>query len=109
MPFHVPSPVVYPAVDTYADLPVASVHTDDVYLVRLKTGTIFINRKRAGLYISDGIEWKRLGGIIVAASESPTPGYLPSNPPVGKCVVSNLYVDPSTGKLSVEYEDTPIE
>jgi hypothetical protein len=30
-----------------------------------------------------------------------------SNPPVGKCRVVNLYVDPETKKLIVAYDDTP--
>lgn len=30
-----------------------------------------------------------------------------SSPPPGKLRVINLYVDPTTGKLVVEYEDTP--
>lgn len=29
-----------------------------------------------------------------------------SKPPAGKCRVTNLYVDSSTGKLVVEYDDT---
>jgi len=34
---------------------------------------------------------------------------LVSAPPKGKCLVTNLYVDPDTGKLILEYEDTPQE
>jgi len=30
-----------------------------------------------------------------------------SSPPSGMCRVTNLYVDPATGKLVVEYDDTP--
>jgi len=30
-----------------------------------------------------------------------------SVPPQGKCKVTNLYVDPDTGKLVVEYSDIP--
>jgi hypothetical protein len=29
-------------------------------------------------------------------------------PPQGKCPVVNLYVDPTTGRLMVEYDDTPV-
>jgi hypothetical protein len=32
-----------------------------------------------------------------------------SAPPSGKCPVKNLYVDPSTGRLTVEYDDIPEE
>jgi len=35
-------------------------------------------------------------------------GIIPSDPPAGKLQVKNLYVDPDTGKLEVEYEDTPV-
>ena len=35
-------------------------------------------------------------------------GIVPSDPPAGKLQVKNLYVDPETGKLQVEYEDTPV-
>ena len=30
-----------------------------------------------------------------------------SEPPPGKCRVTNLYVDPLTGRLVVEYDDVP--
>jgi len=29
-------------------------------------------------------------------------------PPTGKYQVTNLYVDPDTGRLVVEYDDTPV-
>ena len=31
-----------------------------------------------------------------------------SEPPSGKCKVTNLYVDPNTEKLVVEYDDQPV-
>ncbi len=31
-----------------------------------------------------------------------------SQPPLGKCKVINIYVDPETGKLVIIYEDTPV-
>lgn len=31
-----------------------------------------------------------------------------SQPPSGKCKVTNIYVDPATGKLVVKYEDIPV-
>ena len=49
------------AVDTYADLPLASDHTDDVYLVENGSGIYLINRNPAGLYQSDGSTWNYLG------------------------------------------------
>jgi len=32
-----------------------------------------------------------------------------TSPPQGKNKVTNLFVDPETGKLEVEYDDAPIE
>lgn len=51
----------YPEVDTFADLPAASDYNAAVYLVRTATGVIFVNRKRAGLYLSNGSSWSRMG------------------------------------------------
>lgn len=36
-------------------------------------------------------------------------GGMASSPPSGKCKVTNLYVDPDTGKLTVEYDNNPVE
>lgn len=30
-----------------------------------------------------------------------------SDPPPGKCKVTNIYVDPDTGKLVIKYDDAP--
>ena len=97
--------VNYPNVNTFADLPEASKHENEIYIVKTATGVMFVNRKRAGLYLSDGSGWYRLGEIVLAGSGSPEPGYLPSNPPSGKCVVTNLFVDPDNGRLTVLYDD----
>jgi len=68
----------YPEVDTKDDLPSASEHIGGTYLVTTATGTWPFNKKRAGLYRSDGIIWKRMG-IAPSASDlnavvSATPG-----------------------------------
>ena len=47
------------------------------------------------------------GGLGTSASLPAEVTYIPSNPPTGKCKVLNIYVDPDTGKLVIEYEDTP--
>jgi hypothetical protein len=36
-------------------------------------------------------------------------GIIKSNPPKGKYRVTNLYVDPDTGRLEIEYDNTPVE
>jgi len=41
------------------------------------------------------------------AASSTTSGESLSNPPSGKCRVTNIYVDPRTGKLEVEWDNTP--
>ena len=29
-------------------------------------------------------------------------------PPVGKYRITNIYVDPDTGRVNIEYDDTPV-
>ena len=99
------SRLAYPVVETYDNLPNVITHVGEVFLVKLATGIIFINRRRSGLYISDGSEWTRMGRLVAAGEGSPSPGWLVSNPPIGMCVVTNVYVNPSTGKTTVEYND----
>ena len=48
-----------------------------------------------GFIFPDGIE------VVVAP--------LVSQPPSGKLKITNIYVDPVTEKVVVEYEDTPVE
>ena len=53
--------VRYPKVNTYADLPLASDYTGEIYVVLTATGVWGVNRKRTGMYRSDGVNWNRLG------------------------------------------------
>ena len=91
----------YPVVATYADLPDATTHFEMVYIVVTATGLWPLNRKRAGLWRSDGVDWKRLG----VSPTSEEIGALKSSPPDGYYLVTNFYVDPQTGKLWVDYDD----
>lgn len=50
-------PAGYTAVANFAALPAASAHTNATYLVLAAQGVYFINRKPAGLYTSDGVNW----------------------------------------------------
>ncbi|KKM67714.1 hypothetical protein LCGC14_1468290, partial [marine sediment metagenome] len=45
----------------YDALPLASEQTGNIYIVQEPQGTWLINRKRAGLWRSDGATWTRLG------------------------------------------------
>ena len=53
----------YPQVQNYDALPLASEQTGGIYIVQEPQGTWLINRKRAGLYRSDGETWTRLGVV----------------------------------------------
>lgn len=44
-------------VATYANLPAASAYTNKFYRVTTASGTIFVDRKPAGVYVSDGSTW----------------------------------------------------
>jgi hypothetical protein len=47
-------------VSTYAELPPASEHAGEIYIVSTTTGIPLINRKQAGMYRSDGASWTLL-------------------------------------------------
>lgn len=53
----------YVEVETADDLPPASEHAGQIQLVRTSIGVFGDDRKRAGLWKSDGIEWNRLGKL----------------------------------------------
>jgi hypothetical protein len=48
-------------VANYAALPAAASHTDEIYLVLAAQGVWPVNRKPAGIYVSDGATWTRTG------------------------------------------------
>lgn len=52
-------------VDTYADLPAASLHTGEYWIVDTTTGIPFITQKKAGIYKSDGSIWNYITGTMV--------------------------------------------
>lgn len=92
--------VNYPEVGTYADLPDAAESTDEIFLVLEPTGTLGIDRKRAGLWRSNGTAWYRLGtlegsGTVVFGTA-----------PTGKHQVYRIWRN-AQGNLEYEYEDVP--
>jgi len=93
----------YPEADTFAELPDAAEWTGRVYLVKVNTGTWLINRKRAGLWYSDGVSWERLGTLPTCEEM----GAIATAPPDGSLGVTNLYVDPEINKTTVIFKDAP--
>jgi hypothetical protein len=53
-------------VEYYADLPDATLNPDKIYVVEKPSGVIFINRRKAGLYYSDGITWEFMPNSVQA-------------------------------------------
>ena len=98
----------FPMVETFADLPDLTKHVNQVYIVRKATGIFGINRKRAGLYISDGVIWEKISKVDVAGQYSPSPGLIPSNPPSGKNIISNIFVDTGTQEQVSTYVEEPV-
>jgi len=60
----------YTEVTNYAALPVASTVTNKIYVVLSTTGIIYINRKLAGMYRSNGTTWDYLGDVSSYVSTS---------------------------------------
>ena len=44
-------------VNTYADLPAPANHNGQIWIVKTTTGVVFVNKKVAGFYISNGTIW----------------------------------------------------
>jgi hypothetical protein len=53
----------YQEVNLFSQLPAASSHNGEIYVVRTSSGNYVLNRKEAGLYYSNGSTWRRLGDI----------------------------------------------
>ena len=52
-------------------------------------------------------DWSMLCNAVMGGNP-PGPGGIVSTPPSGKYKVVNIYVDPTTGKAVVKYDDTPV-
>jgi hypothetical protein len=59
-------------VDYFADLPTASAHNNEIWLVRYATTFLGIVTKQAGLYISDGTNWKWMTSLDAKADKTTT-------------------------------------
>jgi len=93
--------VRYPKVDTYADLPTAGDHTGEIYVVLTATGVWGVNRKRTGMWRSDGVNWSRLG-IAPTAEQL---GAIVGDAPDGMKAVRKIYFDPNLDRVTVEKEE----
>jgi hypothetical protein len=59
-------------VDYFADLPTASTHNNEIWLIRYATTFLGIITKQAGLYISDGTNWKWMTSLDAKADKTTT-------------------------------------
>jgi len=98
--------ITYPMVETFADLPSAIANISKIHVVVKATGIFGVNRKRSGMYLSDGITWGKISKVDVAGTLNPPSGLLPSNPPSGDFIITNIYRN-SNGNLEYEYETVP--
>lgn len=60
---------IFPTVATFALLPAAASHTDEIYRVTTSTGVWLVNRQLKGLYSSDGANWNYIGDYPVTAAD----------------------------------------
>jgi len=60
---------------------------------------------RTNLWVwdTDAVEWVRMTQPEATSSGTG----IPSNPPEGHYKITNMYINSQTGKLVVEYDDTP--
>jgi len=93
---------LYPTVETYADLPAAGEHGGDIYVVLTATGVWGVDRKRAGMWRSDGVDWNILG-VAPTAEELKA---VMSTPPSGSYRIYDLREN-EAGNLEYEKDTTP--
>lgn len=60
----------YSHVTAYSNLPAASAHTYEYWIVDTTTGVFLINQKKAGFYKSDGTNWNYIGTSVDMTSLS---------------------------------------
>jgi len=82
-----PEEVNYPEVVTYADLPDPTEFINETFIVLVGTGIFGLNKKRAGLWRSNGTAWYRLGALEGSG------GVIFSTPSADKTVVRNIVMD----------------
>lgn len=90
----------YPKVNTYADLPAAGDYAGEIYVVLTATGVWGVNRKRSGMWRSDGVNWNRLG-VAATAEEL---GAIVGDAPADMKAVRKIYYDPALDKIAIEKE-----
>lgn len=95
-----PEEVNYPEVVTHADLPDAAEFTNETFIVLTPTGIFGINKKRAGLWRSNGTAWYRLGALEGSG------GVVFGTAPVGKHQIYRIWRN-EQGNLEYEFEDIP--
>ena len=100
---YVPEEVNYPEVVTHADLPATADFTNETFIVLVSTGIFGINRKRAGMWRSNGTAWYRLGALEGSG------GVMYSTPPSSYHRIYNMYANKVDGKYQpiIEVETTP--
>ncbi len=96
----------YPEVNLFKDLPSAEEHNGEVYRVlsyeeKMWDSNFYWRDREVGLWQSDGVGWIKTEGRLTFE--------ILSVPPSGKCELVNLYINPDTGRLVVEWNDTPTE
>ena len=99
-----PEQVSYLEVVVHADLPDAAEFTNETFIVLVGTGIFGINRKRAGIWRSNGTAWYRLGALEEVTS--PGEGVVFSTPPVGCHRIYNIRRN-AAGNIEYEYDTEP--
>lgn len=93
-----PEEINYTEVVTYADLPDPVEFANETFVVLVSTGIFGFNRKRAGMWRSNGVSWHRLGALEGSG------GVVFGTAPSGSHRVYKIWRN-SAGNLEYEYED----
>lgn len=97
--------IIIDSVDTYADLPTAANHTDEVWEVKKSSGIPFINRKYKGRYKSINNVWEFLTGVEDLEVSIKNSLLTKVDKVAGKDLSDNNYTDIEKNKLTDHQND----
>jgi len=91
-------------VSTYADLPAPANHNGEIWIVKTTTGVVFVNKKVAGFYVSNGTTWAIITPVEIDGYQK-----LITTPTDGNIVITDANGQTQNGNKKLDDTDTPTD
>lgn len=91
-------------VNTYADLPASASHNGEIWIVKTTTGVIFVNKKVAGFYVSNGTTWTIITPVEIDGYQK-----LITTPTDGNIVITDANGQTQNGNKKFDDTATPTD